>query len=78
MTRETEKARKKEAKEALQSQKIWEKNTSTSRAPLQRVRDADIAPAEAGEVMTNYFGKQRTYIDAAQHIARSRVQFPRE
>ena len=46
MTRETEKAKKKEAKELLRSQRIWEKNTSTSRAPLRRVRDADIPPAE--------------------------------
>ena len=28
--------------------------------------------------MNNYFGKNRTYIDAAIHIARSRVQFPRD
>lgn len=46
MTRETEKNKKKEAKELLQKQKIWDKNTSTSRAPLRRVKDADIAPAE--------------------------------
>lgn len=46
VTRETEKARKKEAKERLHTQKIWEKNTSTTRAPLRRVRDSDIAPAD--------------------------------
>lgn len=46
MTRETEKAKKKEAKEMLKSQKIWEKNTATSRAPLRRVKDSDILPAE--------------------------------
>ena len=46
VTRETEKAKKKEAKELLKSQKIWEKNTATSRAPLRRVRDSDIAPAD--------------------------------
>ena len=46
VTRETEKAKKKEAKELLKYQKIWEKNTATSRAPLRRVRDSDIAPAD--------------------------------
>lgn len=78
VTRETEKAKKKEAKEALKHQKIWEKNTSTSRAPLRRVRDQDITPAESEEVMTNFYGKNRTYITAAMHIARSRVQFPQD
>ena len=46
MTRETEKAKKKEAKELLKNQKIWDKNTATSRAPLRRVKDSDIQPAE--------------------------------
>jgi hypothetical protein len=46
VTRETEKAKKKEAKEQLKNQKIWDKNTATSRAPLRRVKDSDIQPAE--------------------------------
>ena len=46
VTRETEKAKKKEAKESLKHQKIWDKNTSTSRAPLRRVKDSDIPPAD--------------------------------
>ena len=46
VTRETEKAKKKEAKELLKSQKIWEKNTATTRAPLRRVKDSDISPAD--------------------------------
>ena len=46
VTRETEKAKKKEAKEALKNKKIWEKNTATSRAPLRRVKESDIPPAE--------------------------------
>jgi hypothetical protein len=46
VTRETEKAKKKEAKELLRSQKIWDKNTATTRAPLRRVKDSDISPAD--------------------------------
>jgi hypothetical protein len=60
-------------KEALKHLKIWDKNTATTRAPLRKVRDADITAAESDEVMNNYFGKNRTYIDAAIHISRSRV-----
>ena len=78
VTRETEKAKKKEAKQMLKHQRIWEKNTATSRAPLRRVRDQDISAAESEEVMANFNGQQRGYITAAMHIARSRVQFPRD
>ena len=86
VTRETEKAKKKEAKEQLRSQKIWEKNTATSRAPLRRVRDSDIAPAdsqpaqdETGKrAQTAYSNAQRTKINEALHIVRQRVQFPRQ
>jgi len=46
VTRETEKAKKKEHKELMMSQKIWNKNTATTRAPLRRVRDSDIKPSE--------------------------------
>ena len=56
VTRETEKAKKKEAKQMLKHQRIWEKNTATSRAPLRRVRDMDIGAAESEEVMANFNG----------------------
>jgi hypothetical protein len=46
VARETEKAKKQEAKALQQTLKIWEKNTATSRAPLRRVKDSDIAPAD--------------------------------
>lgn len=88
MTRETEKAKKKEAKEQLKNQKIWDKNTATSRAPLRRVKDSDIQPAddykdaEGKDVKRvsaySYNPSQSGYIQAAMHIARSRVQFPKE
>jgi len=46
VTRETEKQKRKEAKERAKNLKIWEKNTATSAAPLHRVKDRDISPAE--------------------------------
>ena len=58
--------------------KIWDKNTATSRAPLRRVRDRDISPAEEEEKLFSFNSKQRGYISLAMHIARSRVQYPRE
>jgi len=42
--REAEKQKKKEAKEAAKHLKIWDKKTATSRMPLRRVKDSDIAP----------------------------------
>ena len=87
VTRETEKAKKKEAKEALKNQKIWEKNTATSRAPLRRVKESDIPAAEdykddEGEQKRvsaySYNAIQKGAIQTAMHIARSRVQFPKE
>ena len=58
--------------------KIWDKNTATSRAPLRRVLDSDIEPAENEDNLYNFNSAQREYISAAMIIARSRVQFPRE
>jgi hypothetical protein len=78
VTRETEKVKKKEAKEAAKSLSIWDKNTATSRAPLRRVKDSDIVPASTEEVMTSYNKQQNGFIASAMHIARSRVQFPRD
>ena len=94
VTRETEKAKKKEAKELLKSQKIWDKNTATSRAPLRRVKDSDISPADdlgqaegaaAADASATkqrrgviITGAQRNKINEALHIVRSRVQFPKE
>lgn len=44
ITREAEKQRKKEEKEAAKHLKIWDKKTATSRMPLKRVKDSDIQP----------------------------------
>ena len=44
ITREAEKQKKKEAKEASKHLKIWDKKTATSRMPLKRVKDSDIKP----------------------------------
>ena len=54
VTRETEKQRKKEAKEQTKHMKIWDKNTATSRAPLRRVKDRDISPAENKVKLPNF------------------------
>ena len=73
IARETEKQKRKEAKEKAKNLKIWDKKTSTSRVPLKRVKDSDIAPAEIEENLYNYNANQRGYIQAAMHIAKSRV-----
>ena len=39
LTRETEKAKKIEAKERSKHMKIWDKKTASNRAPLRRVKD---------------------------------------
>ena len=46
VTRETEKQKKKEAKENAKNKRIWDKNTATSAAPLRRIKDRDISPKE--------------------------------
>jgi hypothetical protein len=78
VTRETEKVKQKEVKEAAKHLMIWDKNTATSRAPLRRVKDSDIVAASTEETMTSFNAKQKGFISAAMHIARSRVQFPRD
>lgn len=45
ITRETEKQKRKEAKEKAKNLKIWDKKTATSRVPLKKVKDSDIPPA---------------------------------
>ena len=57
VTRETEKQKRKEAKEQAKNLKIWDKNTATSRAPLRRVRDRDISPAEEEEKLFSFNSK---------------------
>jgi Domain of unknown function (DUF4200) len=54
VTRETEKQKLKEAKERAKDLKIWDKKTSTSRMPLKRVKDMDIAPAQMEDNMYNF------------------------
>ena len=78
VTRETEKQKRKEAKEAAKNLKIWEKNTATSAAPLRRFKDRDISPAEHDPKKPNFNPKQNSYIHRAMHLAKSRVQFPKE
>ena len=78
ITRETEKQKRKEAKEKAKNLKIWDKKTATSRVPLKRVKDNDIPPAPEEEKQHNFNQNQRGYISGAMHIAQSRVQFPRE
>lgn len=78
ITREAEKQKKKDAKEAQKNLKIWDKKTATSRMPLKRVRDSDIQPMQNDENYYNFNQNQRTYISAAMNIAKSRVQFTRE
>ena len=62
----------------MKNLKIWDKNTATSRAPLRRVKDRDISPAEEQGNLFSFNGKQRGYISMAMHVARSRVQYPKE
>ena len=78
LTREAEKQRKKEAKEANKHLKIWDKKTATSRMPLKRIKDEDIEPMKTEENMYNYNAQTRGFISAAVNIAKSRVQFPME
>ena len=46
--------------------------------PLKRVKDTDIKPMQSEENVYNFNSGQRGYISTAMHIAKSRVQFPRE
>ena len=78
ITREAEKQKKKEAKEAAKHLKIWDKKTATSRMPLKRVKDEDIKPLQSDENVYNFNAGTRGFISAACLIAKSRVQFPRE
>lgn len=78
VTRETEKQKKKEVKEQAKNLKIWDKNTATSRAPLRRVKDNDISPAESRIGVPNFNPRQTGMISSAMHIAKARVQYPRE
>jgi hypothetical protein len=66
ITREAEKQKKKEEKEAAKHLKIWDKKTATSRMPLKRVKDGDIkAQSSEGEHVYNFNSGQRGYISAA-------------
>ena len=77
ITRETEKQKRKEAKEHAKHLKIWDKNTATSRAPLRRVKDSDISAAEITKKRKKDPAIEGV-ISSAMHIARARVQYPRE
>jgi hypothetical protein len=78
VTRETEKQKRKEQKEAAKHLKIWDKNTATSAAPLVRVKDTHINPADEKPGDSNFSKKSNSAINKAMHIARSRVQFPKD
>ena len=73
ITREAEKQKKKEAKDAAKHLKIWDKKTATSRMPLKRVKEGDIKPVQSDENVYNFNSDQRGYISNAMHIAKSRV-----
>ena len=78
ITRETEKQKRKEAKEKAKNLKIWDKKTATSRLPLKRFKDSDIPAQSTDEIQYNFGPKKRECISTAMHIAKSRVQFPKE
>ena len=78
LTRETEKHKKKEAKEKAKNMKIWDKKTASNRAPLRRVRDNDIEIPTKKDNTALYNNGQRISISVAMHITRSRVQYPRD
>ena len=79
VTRETEKQKKKEAKENAKNKRIWDKNTATSAAPLRRIKDRDISPKEFNAKKNKSFNqRQQSKIHKAMMIARNRVQFPKE
>jgi len=73
ITREAEKQKKKEAKEASKHLRIWDKKTATSRQPLRRIRDADINPLQSDENVYNFNANTRGFISAACLISKSRV-----
>lgn len=77
IARETEKQKKKQAKEQAKGLKIWDKPTASNRVPLKRYKDKDIKPADIEENVFNYNQQQRGYISAAMHIAKSRVNLPK-
>ena len=57
ITREAEKQKKKEEKEAAKHLKIWDKKTATSRMPLRRVKEGDIRAMSNDENVYNFNGK---------------------
>ena len=73
LTRETEKQKKKEAKDKARHAKIWDKKTASNRAPLRRVHEHDIELPEKRDNNALYNGTQRTSISVAMHITRSRI-----
>lgn len=54
ITRETEKQKRKEAKEKAKNLKIWDKKTATTKVPLKKIKDADILPAVMDESLYNF------------------------
>lgn len=46
ITREKDRESKKQEKFLQRRKKIWEKNTATTSAPLQRIKNSDITEAE--------------------------------
>ena len=78
LTRETEKQKKKDAKEKSKNMKIWDKKTASNRAPLRRVHEHDIELPEKRDNTALYNGYQRSNISAAMHITRSRIQNARD
>ena len=74
LTRLVEKDEKVARKARLQSAKIWNKSTATTRAPLTRIKDNDYDPAKPDEKRPNYSysARNRSLIAAAMQVARQR------
>ncbi len=61
--REKNLMRTQELKEAKKCQRIWEKTTATTRAPLQKVRQGDISPKKADQPVYSHDVKTRATIN---------------
>ena len=80
LAREAERQKLTELKQLTKGMRIWDKPTASSRSPLKRVKDGDIAPADLDQATAsyNFNSQQRGYISAAMNIAKSRVTFSLE
>mmetsp|Transcript_62189 Transcript_62189/g.71288 ORF Transcript_62189/g.71288 Transcript_62189/m.71288 type:complete len:543 (-) Transcript_62189:251-1879(-) len=79
ITRETERQKRKEAKDKAKNLKIWDKKTSSCRSQLKRPKDSDILPATIEENVEDSFPmKQRGIIAQAMDIVNQRKSQPKD